>query len=191
MRRIALSCCFLFLAIPAAVVAFGQETPKASEAPKAVEPAAHYYRLDFSIQEVGADGKPTNSRAYTATVSTEAHSEATIRVGSRVPIVTGGYQDNTADKRLNMQFQYLDVGVNIYVGSARDVGRLLSLDLKAEVSTLAGTSDLSGTAEPIIRQNYWRSAVLIPIGKPTAVFTSDALENKSAMQVVVTATPLQ
>jgi hypothetical protein len=33
--------------------------------------------------------------------------------------------------------------------------------------------------------------VLIPIGKPSVVFTSDSLDNKGSMQLVVTATPLQ
>jgi hypothetical protein len=37
----------------------------------------------------------------------------------------------------------------------------------------------------------WDAPVLIPIGKPTVVFSSDALESKGGMQLVVTATLLQ
>jgi type II secretory pathway component GspD/PulD (secretin) len=90
-----------------------------------------------------------------------------------------------------MQFQYLDVGVNIDVLGTREVSRQLALDLKAEVSSLAGSPSPSAATDPVIRQNYWQSAVLIPVGKSTVVFTSDALESKGGMQISVTATPLQ
>jgi hypothetical protein len=42
----------------------------------------------------------------------------------------------------------------------------------------------------VIRQNSWQASVLIPVGKPTVVFSSDALENKGGMQVSMTATRL-
>jgi hypothetical protein len=44
--------------------------------------------------------------------------------------------------------------------------------------------------QPTIRQNRWQAVVLIPIGQPTVVFTSDALDSKGSMQLVVTATRL-
>jgi hypothetical protein len=36
----------------------------------------------------------------------------------------------------------------------------------------------------------WQASVLIPIGKRTVVFSSDALENKGGMQLSITATRL-
>ncbi len=66
----------------------------------------------------------------------------------------------------------------------------MSLDLIAEVSSMAAPNDAS-IHQPVIRQNKWQASVLIPIGKATVVFTSDSLDSKSSMQVVMTATALQ
>jgi len=55
---------------------------------------------------------------------------------------------------------------------------------------MAATADQS-VHQPVVRQNKWQAAVLIPVGKPTVVFTSDALDSKGTMQLVVTATSLQ
>ncbi len=63
-------------------------------------------------------------------------------------------------------------------------------NLVADVSSVATTNDAS-LHQPVIRQNKWQASVLIPIGKATVVFTSDSLDSKGSMQVVVTATPLQ
>jgi hypothetical protein len=115
MRRITLVC-FLLLTLPVANKAFAQDVPKPAENPKPVEPAAHYYHLEFSIQELGADGKPTNSRGYSTTVSTDLHSRSwSIRTGSRIPIVTGALRGPTeaGESKLEYQYQYIDVGVNI------------------------------------------------------------------------------
>ncbi|HEY3628412.1 MAG TPA: hypothetical protein VGL00_19145 [Terracidiphilus sp.] len=190
MRKLAVYCCLLTFPLLCGHTVTAQDTPKAPEAAKTAEPPIHYFRMEFVIQEVGTDGKPTNSRSYSTTVTTEPHSRSSIRTGSRIPIVTGAYPDNN-DKRGQMQFQYLDVGVNIDVLGTREVSRQLALDLKAEVSSLAGSPSPSAATDPVIRQNYWQSAVLIPVGKSTVVFTSDALESKGGMQISVTATPLQ
>jgi hypothetical protein len=145
--------------------------------------------LDFSIQELSPDGKPTNSRSYSTTVSTD-HRGTGIRTGSRIPIVTGAASANGENKQ-GVQFQYVDVGVNIDVRSTREVGRELALDLSAEVSSLADASSPANQPDPVIRQNYWQATVLIPIGKATVVFSSERLESKGAMQLVVTATEIQ
>ena len=88
------------------------------------------------------------------------------------------------------QFQYTDVGINIDARDAHEIGRQLALNLTADVSSIAATTDQS-LRQPIVRQNKWQAAVLIPVGKATVVFVSDALESKGSMQVVVTATPMQ
>jgi hypothetical protein len=198
MRKLIIACCLLVL-IPALVVrARAQETSKAPEAVKPPEPPAHYYHLEYVIQELGSDGKPVNSRTYSTIVGTDRHEQfSAIRTGSRVPIITGALHGPTGqatDPKLEYQFQYLDVGVNIDTQNVREVGHQLAIDLKAEVSSLAesGPSTASGLVnDPIIRQNMWQASVLIPIGKATVVFSSDTLDSKGAMHVVVTAALLQ
>lgn len=168
-----------------------QEQPKASEVSRAAQAAAHFYHLEFVVQELGTDSKPTNSRTYTTTLSTEAHGPVSIRTQSRVPIVTGA--TTTSDKPnapVNTQFQYVDVGVNLDASNAHEVGRQLSFDISADISSVAEARDAKLLA-PVIRQNRWQAVVLIPTGKSTVLFTSDALDSKGSMQLVVTATAMQ
>jgi hypothetical protein len=188
-------CCLLLLAPALTLHARAQDTAKAPEAAKAPEPPTHYYRLEFVIQEVGSDGKPTNSRTYTTTVSTGRMDHyGAIRTGSRVPIITGALHGTTGDGKLEFQYQYLDVGVNIDTENVHENGGQLSMLVKAEVSSLADPTHSSASElpnDPVIRQNMWQASVLIPVGKPTVVFSSDALENKGGMQVSMTATRLE
>jgi hypothetical protein len=190
MRKLTLIFCFLVL-VSFGRTAFAQDPPNAQEQAKAPDAAAHFYHLDFVVQEMGADGKPTNSRTYTSTVSTGPRDRgASIRTGSRIPVPTGASSANESQALVNTQFQYVDVGVNIDARNAREAGRQLSLDLNADISSIAPTMD-PRVRQPVIRQNKWQASVLIPIGKPTIVFTSDSLDSKGSMQVVMTATALQ
>ena len=193
---IALTCCVLVLVPTWGGKALAQESEKPQEAAKAPEPPAHFYHLEFVLQETGTDGKPTNSRTYSTIVGTERHQQfSAIRTGSRVPIITGalhGPKGEAAEAKLEYQYQYIDVGVNIDTQNVREVGRQLAIDLKAEITSLAAPSSTPGLVnDPVIHQNTWQASVLIPIGKPTVVFSSDALDNKGGMHFVVTATPLQ
>jgi hypothetical protein len=199
MRKFTIVCCLLLL-IPALLVrARAQDTAKAPQAAKPPEPPAHYYHLEFVVQEMGADGKPTNSRTYSTIVGTERHDQwSQIRTGSRVPIITGalhGPTGESAEAKLEYQYQYIDIGVSINTENVHEIGQHLAIYLKAEISSLApepAPSTASGLInDPIVRQNSWQAPVLIPIGKPTVVFSSDALENRGAMHLVVTATPIE
>jgi hypothetical protein len=152
----------------------------------------HYYHLEFVVQELGTDGKPVNSRAYSTTVATNSIETSVIRTNSRVPVATGTVSEGAINSSLvNTQFQYQDVGVQIDIRHAHEIDRLLTLNLTADVRSIGGTAILGATHEPITRQNRWESWVLIPIGKATVVFNSDDLDSKGSMQMVVTATLLQ
>ena len=197
MRRFTIFSCLLLLTSALFLRASAQDTAKEPETPKPPEPPVHFYHLDFVIQELGTDGKPTNSRTYSTIVSTDKSQRfSAIRTGSRVPIITGALHGTSGDGRLEFQYQYLDVGVNIDTENVREVGNQLSVYLKAEVSSLADGAPSAASAsglvnDPVIRQNSWQAPVVIPIGKATVVFASDALENKGGMHLVVTATSLQ
>ena len=184
---------FLFMLLPLALgrSSIAQDAPSAQQATKAQEvapaPPAHYYHLDFVIEELGADGKPVNSRAYSTTISTQHNSTMSIRAGSRVPIAIGS---NEANGKENTQFQYEDVGVNFDARNAHDMDRQLAFDLTATLSGVAKSNDPQVHA-PVIRQNSWQATVLIPVGKSTVLFTSDSTDNKGAIRVLVTATPIE
>jgi len=199
MRKITVVCCLLLLIPALAMRVRAQETAKAPETSKTPEPPAHYYHLEYVVQELGGDGKPTNSRTYSTIVGTERHEQfSAIRTGSRVPIITGALQSPVSNpngnSKLEYQYQYVDVGVNIDTQNVREIGHQLAIDLKAEITALAESGSSTASTmlnDPVIRQNTWQASVLIPIGKPTVVFSSDALDSKGGMHFVVTATPLQ
>jgi hypothetical protein len=197
MRRFILVCCLVTTAsvfgrfVHAQDDAKSGNAAKAADAQKTPEAPGHYYRLDFLIQETGADGKPVNSRSYSTTISSRQRDGAsTIKTGSRIPIVVGGPATSGGEKHFDINYQYIDVGVNLSAGDVHEVGHLLAIYLKAEISSL-GASSANSTSDPVIRQNSWFGAVVIPVGKPTVVFSSDALESKGGMQVSLNATLLE
>jgi hypothetical protein len=189
MRKMIAVSSFLLFSFVFTLHSLAQDGSKASESSQASEIAVHYYHLEFIVQELSKEGKPTNSRTYTTTVSTDSHGTASIRTNSKIPIVVSETSTNNASSP-NVQFQYQDIGVNIDAMRAREVGHQLSVDLTANITSVAENLD-ARLHEPIIRQNKWQAVVLIPIGKATVVFTSDALDSKGSMQLVVTATPVQ
>ncbi len=197
MRKIAVSC-LLLLTLPFAARAFAQSdqpaAPKPPEAAKAPQPPVHYYHLDLVVKEIGEDGKPVNSRTYSCTVSTMHDEHDSVRIGSRIPIATGSFLTSGGNPQTNTQFQYQDVGVSFDVSEVRETSNKLAMDLKAEISGVGSNVRFggeNGITEPVVRQNRWQGPVLIPIGKPTMVFTSDDVDTKGGMQVVVTATPVE
>ncbi len=181
---------FMLSLLPIAVRA--QNPPEAA----VTAPPQHFYRVHFAVAELDAAGKATNTRSYEETVATTGSGhpvgDQVIKTGSRVPIATGSYATNGNPANLaNTQFQYIDLGVNLDVRDATEHGEKLGFRLKAEVSSVARQTEIGGIGEPVIRQNVWDSLVLIPIGKPTVVFSADDLDSKGKMQVEVTATKVE
>jgi len=85
----------------------------------------------------------------------------------------------------------MDIGISIDVREAREVNGKFSATLVADISSLAREPDPGGATAPVVRNNRWQSPVLLPLNKATVVFTSDALDTKGSMQLVVTATQVQ
>jgi hypothetical protein len=188
MRKLAFTFCILLLTLSYGPDAFAQETVPAPPTPQAADVPVHFFHLLFVVQELGPDGKPTNSRSYSATVSTAPRESGTsIRTSSRIPVATGSFASGGTNT--NIQYQYIDVGVDIDTHNTREIGRKLSIDITAHASSVAKLDE--NLHQPIVRENKWQGTVLIPLDKPTVVFTSDSLDNKGSMQMVVTATSLQ
>jgi len=156
-----------------------QDEAKPAEAQKTAQPA-DYFRVTFTLQEVNEAGKASNSRSYTTILSTHTR-QVSIRAGSRIPVPNGS---------ANITWQYQNMGVNIDVYEVHEVGRDLALTINADVTALSKSPD-EALHQPIVRTNRWDAPVLVPIGKPTVVFTSDDLDSKGSLQMMVTATPVQ
>ena len=150
-----------------------QEAPKAPETPK-------YYKLEFVVKEVEG-GKVLNSRAYSTMVAaTGRENQASIRVGSRVPYEAGGVPPNV---------QYLDIGMNTDCRNVNEVEGGLSLWVSADISSVPSDAEFAG-GHPTIRQNRWSSSAIVPLNKPTLLYSSDDPASKRQMQLELTATPI-
>jgi hypothetical protein len=187
MRKTLIISFMLLAALSCAPALRAQDDQSAPSADKAPAEPVHYYRLIFTVQELGADGKPVNSRSYATTASTgKGAGVNNIRAGSKVPVVTSSLAADGKDPVT--QYQYIDLGINFDIRNTKEEGHQLSLNISAQVSSYEPTGNTA--IAPVIRNNSWNSPVLIPIGKPTIIFSSDSLETKGAMQVIATATPI-
>jgi hypothetical protein len=149
------------------------------EAPKAPAAEQHkYFQLNFVVKEL-EQGKVSNARAYSMMVPTfDAH--ASIRSGNRVPIPMGGSAGSV---------NYVDVGVNIDCRALKEIQNQLALAVTSEISSAATESASSGP--PLIRNARWNSDVIVQIGKPTVIFSSDDPTTKRQVQLELTATPIK
>ncbi len=163
-------------------MAAGAGFAQTPEAPKSTPPPVHFYKLDFAVKELEG-AKVINARSYSMTVAADAKGTSSIRTGSRTPIPAG--QGNT---------QYIDVGVNIDCRNITELHGDLSLSISADISSVPSepgtTAGSPTTLPPTVRQNRWSSSVIVPLKKPTLVFSSDDLASKRQMQLEITATPI-
>ena len=163
--------CFALALFAAPIDSFAQQEVKTVESP------AHYYRLIYSVQEVGETGKVTNSRTYATSIATGNGTTSQIRTGDKVPLVT---------EREKGEVQYIDVGVSIDSVHAQEVDNKLALQVTTDISS--ATKATEPTALPVIRDNKWSASVVVPITKPTIIFSSDNFQDKGRVQVELTAT---
>jgi hypothetical protein len=164
----------LIAALSAASLAQSDEAKKPAPLPE-----KKFYRLDLAVKEMDG-GKTVNSREYFLMVST-GHENNSLRTGTKLPY-------GSEDKR-----SYMDVGVNF---DCREVvptaSGELSMILSADISSVADGDLKAATAGyPVLRTNRWGSSVVVPLGRTTAVFSSDDLASKRRMQVEVTATAVK
>ena len=137
-----------------------------------------FYNLEFQVKEVEA-GKVVNGRSYYLMVSSESN-PAQLRTGGKMAYATGAAG----------QFNYFDVGVNIDCRGARERGGELALTINADVTSVLPIPEGAINAPPMIRQNRWGSNVIVPLRKPTVIFSSDDSTGKRKMQLELMATPI-
>ncbi len=167
MLKRAMLCLAMLAAAAGSVVAQNPEPPKPPE-------PAHYYKLEFVVKEVEG-GKVVNARSYMTSIAT-GNEIASIRTGSKLVV-----------EPAPGQMQYLDVGVSLDCQNARELQGALALYVRADISSVSGPA----SPKPVIRQNKWNAAAVVPINKPTLLFSSDDVASKGQMQVELTATPIK
>ncbi len=95
--------------------------------------------------------------------------QATLKIGEKLPVATGSYQTGAAtaivSSLVNTQFQYLDVGVNIDMKPVVHYDRDVTIKMKIEVSSQAGTVNLGGINEPIIKNDSTEQTIRLKEGE--------------------------
>jgi hypothetical protein len=173
-----------------------QEESKADTSkgqPAKVQPVEPY-RLDFSFNEV-ADEKIVNTRHYSMDLTANDTNE--IKIGTRVPVASA---TNNPSLQAATQFQYLDIGTNIWA-QLREHGDELMLTVRSDVSNIdtnggAGpfgveSHDSVNQNLPVIRQIKISGTTLLVTGKPIVIGSMDDPNSKRQFQLEVTATKLR
>lgn len=152
----------------------------------------HYYHLVFVVKELEG-GKVINSREYVTSIATTERRDEnmfvrSIRSGTKLPI------ESEQNKLV-----FIDVGVNIDCKNVIDLGDRLGMGVSAEISSAQNASVVDHSrvetplqnAAPMIQQNKWNSDVVVVLGKPTVLFSSDGATSKRTLQLELTATEMK
>jgi hypothetical protein len=128
------------------------------------------YRLTYTVTEL--DGaKHIGTQHYAMTIDAGT-GNAQIKLGSRVPIATGSYNSENPANAANVQFQYLDVGLNI-AARVREFATGMEVVSKLEQSGVAEEKSSIGVNDPVIRQATLENTALLTLGKPVMLGALD------------------
>lgn len=147
------------------------DTPKSNASPSNTEVATTTYRLTYTVTEL--DGAThVGTQHYSLTVNPDAR-DSQLKLGSKVPIATGSYSSSTSPEPPNVQFQYVDVGLNI-TARVREYSTGVEVFSKLEESSVAeekATPPLNN--DPVIRQATLQNTALLTAGKPVTLGSVD------------------
>jgi hypothetical protein len=181
--RIAAIVSAIFLA-PVLLCAQGtQDTPEASSAQ-----TSPHLKLVYRTIQIGQDGKAVSSHSYSTIVvaNTEHASQSQIRSDDKVPIAVNASSGN-------IEYQYQNVGTDIDTYGAKLSGDRLTVNLTVNLNEIAKRDVIAekSITAPVVRQLRWQSDVIVTMGKPTIVFTSDDPSGTGKTELELTATEIK
>jgi hypothetical protein len=155
-----------------------------------------HVKLVYRALQIGADGKVVSSHSYsTIVVANTGHaSPSKIRSNDKVPIATGSYGGDVKSSLVNTQFQYQDVGTNIDTYGVKLNGNQLTVNLSVALSEVAKNdvaSEKMIPGTPVFRAVSWESDVIVTVGRPTTIFTSDNPSDTGKTELELTATEIK
>lgn len=74
---------------------------------------------------------------------------AKIRIGSRIPVASGSYQPTTTGSTPVVQFQYVDIGVNLDITPHVLMNHEISMQVIVQIQALAGDRNVGGVTLPV------------------------------------------
>jgi hypothetical protein len=148
-----------------------------------------HYRLEFRVSELDGEKKLT-SRSYALLM--EPREKTMLRTSSRLPIASG-----SSSEKEGTQFQYVDAGQSIDCTVVSQTERAVGMNISLELSNVA-LQEKPGDqvtpivpGQPIIQQVKTEARVMVELGKPTVVLSTDDPRSSHTFQVEVTATRMR
>jgi hypothetical protein len=148
---------------------------------------AQTYKLTFTVTQL-VKGKEAGRRVYSALFTPQRNSSGSIRVQNHMAVST-----SPPGREVNTQYTYHDVGVDIdFSAPSPEItkgvsARQLPLTVAADVSALA-PADTPGLLAPSVRDDRWKSTLIVGLDKPTMLFISDDPYTDLSTRVDLTAT---
>jgi len=145
------------------VPAFAQEKPN---------PDRTDYKIEFTIRDDSGKG----ARKYT--VVTDGEGKGILRVGNKVPYISGSFQPGVATTGISplvsTQYQYAEIGVNIEC-RLRNMGGGLMMNTSLEISAvLPPDKNISPPpANPLIAHTRFELSAAVSPGKPMQLTSVD------------------
>lgn len=172
------ACCF-------ALNAQEEQKPATKPEPK----LTNWYKVDISLSEFD-EGKKTNTRSFAANVE-ENGAVSVVKLGDRVPVMTGTFSPSDKLQQVTTQFQYVDVGLNISCYVRERQGRLGVTVALEQSSVTFADKDVLRTApnQPVIRQMKMENTAFVTLGKPILIASVDdpgKVNHKYTVEATVT-----
>jgi len=139
------------------------------------------YRLTYTVTELD-NGKRTGAQHFALIVA--SGSRTTFKQGSKVPIVTGSYEEGSS--AANTQVQYQDVGMSIE-SSVDGYADGLRLRSKVEQSSVAEEKSGVGPQDPVVRQSVLEGISTLVQGKPLVLGSLDIQGTTHRQEIEVVA----
>jgi type II secretory pathway component GspD/PulD (secretin) len=139
------------------------------------------YRLKYTVEMM--DGTKPESTQHYALIVTPGE-RATLKLGNRVPLVTGKTEADTSTA--SSQVQYVDVGLGISA-TLSGSGEGLMLRTKVEESSLADEKSGVGSQDPVLHQAVLENASTITLGKALTLGSLDIPGGTQRVEVEVVA----
>jgi len=137
------------------------------------------YRLKYTVEMM--DGPKAVSTQHYALIVTPGE-RATLKLGNRVPLVTGKTDAESATA--SSQVQYVDVGLGISA-TLSGSGDGLMLRTKVEESSLADEKSGVGAQDPVLHQAVLENASTITLGKALTLGSLDIPGGTQRVEVEV------
>lgn len=142
------------------------------------------YRVSYTVTEM--DGaKRLSSQHFSLIVAPGQNS--TLKQGSRVPIVTGSFNDKSATQQ--NAISYVDVGMN-FDAALDETAEGIRLRTSAEQSSIAEERSGVGPQDPVVRQASFKGTSFLTPGKPLKLGTFDYPDSTRHLELEVTMEPL-